>query len=59
MSQLAQAGSAMTQNSENKSTLDLHIDELIAEGEITDFGSRTQERSQKARIKETFPARIW
>ena len=59
MSQLAQAGSAMTPNSENKSTLDLHIDELIAEGESTDFGSRTQERRQKARIRETFPARIW
>ena len=59
MSQLAQAGSAMMQNSENKSTLDLHIDELIAEGESTDFGLRTQERRQKARIKETFPARIW
>ena len=35
------------------------IDELIAEGESTDFGSRTQERRQKARIKEPFPARIW
>lgn len=56
---MPQAGSAMTQNSENKSTLDLHIDGLIAEGESTDFGSRTQERRQKARIKEPFPARIW
>ena len=56
---MPQAGSAMTQNSENKSTLDLHIDELIAEGESTDFGTRTQERRQKARIKEPFPARIW
>ena len=59
MSQLAQAGSAMTPDNENKSTLDLHIDGLIAEGESTDFGSRTQERRQKARIKEPFPARIW
>jgi hypothetical protein len=44
---------------ESKSTLDLHIDELIAEGETTNFGSRTQERRQKARISEPFPARIW
>ena len=42
-----------------KSTLDLHIDGLIADGETTDFGARTQERRQKARIKEPFPARIW
>jgi hypothetical protein len=41
------------------STLDLHIDELIAEGEATDFGARSQERRQKARIRESFPARIW
>ena len=53
------AGSAMTQNSENKTPLDLHIDGLIAEGESTNFGSRTQERRQKARIMEPFPARIW
>ena len=59
MSELSQAGSAMTQNNEKKSTLDLHIDGLIADGERTDFGSRTQERRQKARIKEPFPARIW
>lgn len=51
--------SLMTQNTELKSTLDLHIDGLIANGESTDFGSRTQERRQKARIKEPFPARIW
>ena len=44
---------------ESKSTLDLHIDELIADGETTNFGSRTQERRQKARISEPFPARIW
>lgn len=49
----------MTQKTDPPSTLDLHIDELIAEGETTDFGSRTQERRQKARIKEPFPARIW
>src|SRR5712691_5058181 len=49
----------MTQDTETKSTLDLHIDGLIASGESTDFGSRTQERRQKARIKEPFPARIW
>jgi PilZ domain len=49
----------MTQNSETKSTFDLHIDGLIADGEITDFGSRTQERRHKARIREPFPARIW
>jgi len=47
----------MTNN--NESTLDLHIDGLIADGESTDFGSRTQERRQKARIREPFPARIW
>ena len=51
--------SPMTQNTELKSTLDLHIDGLIANGESTDFGARTQERRQKARIKEPFPARIW
>lgn len=44
---------------ETKSTLDLHIEELIADGETTNFGSRTQERRQKARISEPFPARIW
>ena len=49
----------MTQETEPKSTLDLHIDELIAEGEPTNFGSRTQERRQKARVQEPFPARIW
>ena len=50
---------SMTQQTENQSTLDLHIDGLIADGEATDFGSRTQERRQKARIREPFPARIW
>jgi len=49
----------MNQKTEIKSTLDLHIDGLIANGESTDFGSRTQERRHKARIKEPFPARIW
>jgi hypothetical protein len=49
----------MTQEIESKSTLDLHIDGMIADGETTDFGLRTQERRQKARIKEPFPARIW
>ena len=44
---------------EDKTSLDLHIDELIADGETTNFGSRTQERRQKARISEPFPARIW
>ena len=44
---------------EDKSTLDLHIEELIADGETTNFGLRTQERRQKARISEPFPARIW
>ncbi|HEX3280378.1 MAG TPA: PilZ domain-containing protein [Pyrinomonadaceae bacterium] len=42
-----------------ESTLDLHIDELIADGEATNFGVRTQERRKKARISEPFPARIW
>lgn len=49
----------MTQSTETKSTLDLHIDELIADGEATDFGARSQERRQKARIREPFPVRIW
>ena len=49
----------MTQDNESKTSLDLHIDELIAEGETTNFGTRTQERRQKARISEPFPARIW
>ncbi|HKP46533.1 MAG TPA: PilZ domain-containing protein [Pyrinomonadaceae bacterium] len=41
------------------STLELHIDELIAESQAVDFGARSQERRQKARIREPFPARIW
>ena len=49
----------MTQEAQAESTLDQHIDELIAGGETTDFGSRSQERRQKARIREPFPARIW
>ena len=49
----------MIPKTEPESTLDLHIDELIANGESTDFGARTQERRQKARIKEAFPARVW
>ena len=49
----------MTQKTETKTSLDLHIDGLIADGETTDFGSRTQERRHKARINEPFPARIW
>jgi hypothetical protein len=49
----------MSPEAEIKTTLDLHIDSLIADGESTIFGSRTQERRQKARINEPFPARIW
>jgi hypothetical protein len=49
----------MTQKDQPESTLDLHIDGLIANGETTDFGSRALERRRKARIKEPFPARIW
>jgi hypothetical protein len=49
----------MTKENETKTTLDLHIDGLIADGESTNFGTRTQERRQKARISEPFPARIW
>jgi hypothetical protein len=49
----------MSPEADTKTTLDLHIDGLIADGETTDFGSRTQERRQKARINEPFPARIW
>ena len=49
----------MSAEAETKTTLDLHIDGLIADGETTDFASRTQERRQKARISEPFPARIW
>lgn len=44
---------------EPESSLDLHIDGLIADGESTNFGTRTQERRGKARISEPFPARIW
>jgi hypothetical protein len=51
--------SPMTQKTESQSTLDLHIDGLIADGESTNFGTRTQERRKKARISEPFPARIW
>jgi hypothetical protein len=49
----------MTDDLERKNTLDLHIDELIADCEETNFGLRTQERRLKARIEEPFPARIW
>jgi hypothetical protein len=49
----------MTQNTETQSTLDLHIESLIADGDATEFLSRTQERRRKARIREPFPARIW
>ena len=49
----------MTQKDLPETTLDLHIDELIANCHSTDFGKRSQERRQKARIKEQFPARIW
>lgn len=52
-------GYPMTREAETPSTLDLHIDELIAEGESTNFGTRTQERRKKARISEPFPARVW
>jgi hypothetical protein len=49
----------MTQKNQLESTLDRHINGLIANGETTDFGTRTLERRRKARIKEPFPARIW
>jgi hypothetical protein len=49
----------MPDNPERDSTLDRHIEELLANGEATDFGARTQERRHKARISEPFPARIW
>ncbi len=49
----------MTQKDPPESTLDLHIDELIANCHTNDFGKRSQERRHKARIKEQFPARIW
>ena len=49
----------MTRQDQSDSTLDLHIEGLIADGETTNFGSRTQERRSKARISEPFPARIW
>ena len=47
----------IVENEQN--SLDLHIDELIAESEDVDFGARSQERRLKARINEPFPARIW
>ncbi|HEY8184917.1 MAG TPA: PilZ domain-containing protein [Pyrinomonadaceae bacterium] len=46
-------------DAEHENTLDLHIEGLIADGEGTNFGSRTQERRHKARIQEPFSARIW
>lgn len=49
----------MSSEAQVESSLDLHIDELIAGGEPTNFGTRTQERRQKGRIVEPFPARIW
>ena len=51
--------SRMPDNPERDSTLDRHIEELLANGEATDVGARTQERRHKARISEPFPARIW
>ena len=49
----------MSLQAEPKTTLDIHLDGLIVESETSDFRSRTQERRQKARISEPFPARIW
>jgi len=49
----------MSAENQVESSLDLQIDELIAGGGPTDFGTRTQERRQKGRIREPFPARIW
>jgi hypothetical protein len=59
MNVLVAGSPPMTQKDQPESTLDLHIDGLIANGETTDFGSRALERRRKARIKEPFPARIW
>jgi hypothetical protein len=49
----------MTQKVPPESTLDVHINGLIADGGTTDFGKRTSERRRTARIRQSFPARIW
>jgi hypothetical protein len=50
----------MTQKDQTESTLDLHIDELIA---VTPQRAVPQaqdcERRRKPRLKEPFPARVW
>ena len=47
------------EDTETITSLDLHFDELMPQGKIVHFGIRRQERRQKARIREPFPARIW
>jgi hypothetical protein len=50
----------MTQKDEAETTLDLHIDELIAvNDEGASAGPQNFERRRKPRLKEPFPARIW
>ena len=47
-----------TLRDEAESTLDLHIDELIAENESTTARPQTFERRRKPRLQEAFPARV-
>jgi hypothetical protein len=47
-----------TLRDEAESTLDLHIDELIAENKRPAAGSQTFERRRKPRLQEAFPARV-
>lgn len=48
----------MTQTDQPFSTLELHLGELIAEGD-DGTGPKTTERRRKPRLNEPFPARIW
>lgn len=49
----------MTRADQSSSTLDLHIDELIADGDRHGAEPKLSERRSKPRLNEPFPARIW
>jgi len=44
---------------ETASSLDLHIDSMLPSRKVLPFRSKLQERRNKTRINERFPARIW
>ena len=49
----------MTRADQSSSTLDLHLGELIAEGESHHDELKLSDRRGKPRLSEPFPARIW